>query len=282
MLDRLKQYISQNDKDYIFYKNFYDIFIELIYFDYPKMLFTGSDNDILDLNKASMFCRNDPIEIIVRYTRTSNMKPLSHVENMLLDNAKNLIEKEIIEKQSLNISLFSGLSHARDSDWGTLENYGKSLSSYEENIYKLIDELFNSGKIKTAIHHTWSDRYYYCNNNFSHRLAALYIQDTVQNKKTRIDLELDERKLNIDCGKFLYDNYIGIITTGKTYLFLSEQLKKSNAKILLEYFQPIDKDLCILWIEKSQDKIVSNIVKFISCLPSDRCYIISNILKNYL
>ena len=118
ILDRLKQYITQNDKDYIFYKNFHDIFIELLFFDYPKMRFTGSENDILDFRKVSMFCRNDPIEIIVRYTRTSNMKPLSHVENMLLDNAKNLINEEIIENHSLMVSMFSGLSNARDSDWG--------------------------------------------------------------------------------------------------------------------------------------------------------------------
>lgn len=296
MLKRLKQYFIQKDNDYIFYKRFHDIIDELFYFDYEQMKFTGSNTDVLDFSKSSMFWWNDPIEIITN-TREKNCKLLSDEERVLLVNTGNLIKRVDKGVCPLEISKFSGLSNANASDYGTLENYGNSLiprSEWNKNQiyyygfendedYKYLKgELLNSSSVNAAIYHTWTKRLYFHNGNKSHRLAALYRQDTRQRKNTTIELKLSEDSLNINSGKLLFENFIGIITTGKTYSFLVDRLKFINVQILLEELFPEKDRLYILWIRKTQKEILSDIVKFINLLSTDRCYIITNALKKYI
>jgi hypothetical protein len=80
MLNWFKKYLLNKNKDFTFYKNYYDVFNKLIFFDYNKMLFTGDEKDILDINKPSMFWWNDPIEIIKRYTKRKNCIPFKNKE----------------------------------------------------------------------------------------------------------------------------------------------------------------------------------------------------------
>jgi len=269
-----------------------------MYFDYKKMTFTGSDDDVLDFSKPSMFYHNDSIEIMVAHTKRKHCKPLSDNEKVLAMNINNLIEQDINENKSLKISLFSGLTNANAPDYGTLKNYGNSLiprgewnksqMNYygfesDEDYKRLMNDLFESeNPIKIAFHHKWTDRYYFYCVNKSHRLAALYRQDTNQDRKTNVNMTLYDRKLNIESGKNIIDNFIGIITTGTTYSFLVNQLKNLYIEILFEENDPKSDRFYILWIEKPKDKLLSNIVKFISQLPSNKCYIISDDLKKYI
>jgi len=297
MLNRNKHHLISNDDKYIFHNKFNDIIHSIKHFNYVKMKYTGSDEDILDFGKPSMFWSNDPVEIIIRHTKKRDCKPLNDKENILLVSIENLKKEKIEEKQYLEISNFSGLSAANDYDYGTIEKYGNSLIPRKEwdesqrhyygfetdDDYKhLIDELFYSGSINAAILHTWTKRLYFVNSSKSHRLAALYRQDISQNRNTKISFKIYKRELNIEFGKMIFENYTGIITTGSTYSFLAEKLKSIDIKILLEVIHPENDRLYILWVEKSQNELLSDLIEFISSLPSDRCYIISNILEKYL
>ena len=298
MFNRIKQYLINNDNNYLYYKKFHDILNEFMYFDYKKMTLSNSDDDVLDFSKSSMFYNNDSIEIMVTHTKRKNCKPLSDNEKLLAMNINNLIKQDIIENKSLKISLFSGLTNAKALDYGTLKNYGNSLiprgewNKSQKNYYgfesdedykRLMIDLFGSKNlIKIAYHHKWTDRYYFSCKDGSHRLAALYRQDTNQDRKTNINMTLYDKILNNESGKNIIDNFIGIITTGTTYSFLVKQLKILYIEVLFEENNPKSDDFYILWIEKPKDKLLSNIVKFISQLPSDKCYIISDDLKKYI
>ncbi len=301
MINRLRQYFIRNDENCKFYKKQYEIFDELMNFNYSKMLFTGSSDDILDLNKTSMFLWNDPIEIIVRHTRILNCKPLSNAEIMLLKNTKNLIKTTNMGKRFLKIAEFSGITHANDLDWGTLDNYGKSLIprsewrqggiyygfETDEDYQYLVNEI--SAHITNAIHHKWTNRLYFENSNKSHRLAALYRQTINQNRNTVLKLELTEKNINIDCVKTILDNFWGIITTEKTYTFFVEIFKSINIKVLLlnEKYPSEQDSVCVLWIEKTQNKLLARIINFISHLlishlPSDQCYVVNSFLESFM
>lgn len=242
-----------------------------------------------------MFWWNDPIDIIKSHTKKNYCKPLNDEEKVLLVNAGNLIQRVDKGVCPLEISKFSGLPNANASDYGTLENYGNNLiprSEWNENQkyfygfgndedYKYLKgELLNSSSVNAAIYHTWTDRLYFHNGNKSHRLAALYRQDARQKKNTTIELKLSEDSLNINSGKLLFENFTGIITTSKTYSLLVDRLKFINVQILLEELFPEKDRLYILWIRKTQNEILSDIVSFINLLPTDRCYIITNAIKN--
>jgi len=298
MFNRIKQYIIKNDKNCLYYKKYHDLLNELIYFDYKKMTFTGSDDDVIDFSKPSMFYNNDSIEMIIALTKKKNCRPLNNSENELIMNINNLIKQDINENQFLKISLFSGLTNANAPDYGTLKNYGNSLiprcewsinqRSYygfenDEDYKHLMNDLFESeNPINIAFHHNWTDRYYFHCKNKSHRLAALYRQDTNQGRKTNVNMTLYDRKLNIEYGKNIFDNFIGIITTGTTYSFLVNHFKSLYIEVLFEETEPESGRLYILWIGKPRDKLLYNIIKFISLLPSDRCYVISDDLKKYI
>ena len=285
MLKRFKQKIIQNDKNYSLHKIVFDIENKLQNFNYNRMKFTGSEKDILDFSKPSMFYWNDPVECIVHYTNRRNYNLKNDKEKMLLINIEKLIEEICTGIQSLKISVFSGLSAARDSDWGTLENYGnnshikiKTEADYENCMNE------TKSKILGVIHHRWTNRYYLRIEDGSHRLAAINRYAIMHNKDTEIKIKVNERKLNINSAKIIFENFVGIITTGKTYSFLTAILEENNIKILFKEDKFIyGKDsLYILWVEKSQDKLLSSIIKFISHLPYDKCYTISSILEKYI
>jgi hypothetical protein len=298
MFKRIKQHIINNDSRYLYYKKFNVVFNKFLSFEYKKMIFTGSEEDVLDFSNQSMFYRNDPIEIIMAHTKRKNCKPLSTKEEELAKNINDLIKEDTKENQSLEISLFSGLSNANAHDYGSLKNYGNNLiprcewgkgqKSYygfesDEDYKRLMNDLFESeNPIKIAYHHKWTNRYYFHCLNKSHRLAALYRQDINQNRKTKVNLTLYNKELNIESGKKILDNFIGIITTDTTYSFLVEQLKNCYINVLFEEIAPKPRSIYILWIEKSKDELLSKIIKFINLLPLDRCYIISDVLKKYI
>jgi len=318
MLEQIMQYLIQNDNEYILHKRFPEIENNLVSFYYDQMKSNTPKKDILDFNKSSMFSRCDPIEIIITYTNNANnsmtnshanrikLMSLNDKENKLRTSIDNLKIEDNKGKQLLKVSKFTGLQHASDFDYGSLRNYGSSLLTRDEwkkqgrsgtyygfeteDDYKYLKkELFESEypSIKNAILHTWSNQLYVQNDDNSHRLAALYRQDTNQNNNTMIKLQLEENKLNIDNAKIIFDNFIGIITTDSTYFFLTDLLtdiskKYVNTKILLEEDLQVNGRLYILWIEKPQNELVSNIVKFINRIPSDRCYMVNNTLGKYL
>jgi hypothetical protein len=232
-----------------------------------------------------MFWWNDPIEIIKRYTKRKNRIPFKNMEELLLKSVENLFTEEDIGMQTLELSKFSGLSNARDLDWGSLENYGNNLYLHfetNEDFDRLESEIFNSSSIKAAVYHAWTDRLYFCNSDKSHRLAALYRHNLEKNRDIRISINLCKKELNFNNVKILFNNFIGIITTDKTYSLLIEIFKSINITILLEEYSPEDGRLYILWIEKSQNKLLASIIKFISQLPSNQCYIITNVLEKYI
>jgi len=297
MLKLIKQYFVDHDNDYIVYKKYYELFNELINFEYELMTFTGSKEDILDFSKSSMFLNNDPIEIICKHTIRTNCKPLSDEEVLLSENISNLIILENVVKQSLRISKFSGLLNAKAQDRETLEKYGleeyfhgkygKHNKKYndctiEEYCEYLKNDIINSNKVKSAVYHVWSNRYYFINYDCSHRLAVLNHLDIIYNQNILLDLELEERTLDKKCAKIIFENFVGIITVGKTYSLLSNLLKQNKVNVLLENITPMDDRLYILWIEKSNDKILSDIIKFTELLPSNMCYEISKELKKHI
>jgi hypothetical protein len=286
MFKRIWQYFINNDNEYIFYKRFYSVFYELLNFKYKQMIYAGEGTTlpnekgyILDFSKSSMFCYNDPIEIIVLRTKRNIFKPMNCIEKQLLTSIENLIIKTEVEERNIKYSQFSGLVNARDYDWETLENYGNNSHiqiNTEVEYEHYIDE--TKPLIKGAIHHTWTDRYYFCINDGSHRLAAINRYAIKHNKKTEIRVKVDERKLNVEHGKIINENFIGIITTDETYSFLVNLLKNNNISILLEKPTSKKNGNSILWLKKSQDNLLTEIVNFINLLHYDRCYIISNIL----
>jgi len=296
MLEQISKYFIKNNANYIFYENYHYIMNKLLSFEYQKMKFEDSNNCILNLNDQSMYWWNDHIECIVKYTKRKSCKPLTNKEKLLLENTSNIVEMTHINNITLDMLNFSGLSNASDQDWGTLKKYGESLiprnewNENQKNFYGfesdadyiyLIKELFESKYIKAARHHTWTGRYYFYNSNKSHRLAALYRQDSRQKRNTKINIALDECKLNSDCARIIYNNFFGIITTGKTYSFLMELLKHINITIILEEQNLCNDNIYILWIDKVMDELLLIIIKFIEILPSDECYLITNILKKY-
>ena len=294
----LRQYLVKNDNGNNFYKKNNDVLDELKNFEYEKMTFTNSKESILDFSKSSMFLNNDPFEVMVKYTKRPNFKPITNEEKKLLQSIDTLITTENKGVQSLKVAMFSGLSNTRyDVDYETLEKYGNTLiprvkwNKNQKNYYGfetdddylyLTSEIRNSKLIKTAVHHKWTDRYYFINDDLSHRLAALYRQDKNQNRNTILDLKLCEKELNIECVKVIFENYFGIITTGKTYSFLKNKLESINIKILLEYNSIENDKLYILWIEKKQDELLSSVVNYISLLPSDKCYLVNSVLEKYI
>jgi hypothetical protein len=306
IFSKLMQIIIQNrikkDEGYLYLNNYYNVFNNLINFDFKKMTYTGSEEDILDFSKESMFWTNDPIEILIKYTNKNGINSLNDKEKLyhekrLSQNVGNLIEEMPTHIQRLEIKNFSGLTSARDLDYGTIKNYGNNLLPRSEwkKDYKsfygfetdddyeyLKHELFDAGIINSAVLHKWSGRLYFLNKNGSHRLAALYRQDVNQNRNTAVELELYEKKLNIDSAKIIFQNYIGIITTHNTYKLLVEQLKQNNIEVFLENDDYKSNLLAILWVERSKNKLLYDIVNFIKHISLDRCYIISNVLERYI
>ena len=51
------------------------------------------------------------------------------------------------------------------------------------------------------------------------------------------------------------------------------------SSVRMEEKQPNKNLTNILWLEKKQDKLLSGILKFISLLPYDRCYVITDALE---
>ena len=289
----IKQGAIQNAKDKFDDNKLSDILNKLKYFDYDQMQFTGAEYDVLDFSKESMFVHCDAIEqIICCFNRSllGRFKPLSKDEEELKSYLEKLKKQDTQEKKILDLANFSGVTNARTySLYETFFDYGKdqvinknNISLNEDYFNKFMHDVFSSDNSISAIYHTWSGRLYFCNKNFSHRLAILCYIDKSQNKNTKIELNVIVKLLDKDSTKFIFDNYIGIITTRKTYIFLSGELKTLNIEILLEKSNLEHNDLYILWLEKSKIMKLDAIIKFIGQLPSDKCFIISNVLGKYL
>jgi len=252
-------------------------------FKYSTMISHGLE---IDFGKLSMFSYNDPLIIMFNYLKGTISLNRKYKEKILYENLNNLVKYNKSEMRPLKLNIFSGLSAANCfKDWETLSEYGKSFTlirniESKENFEKLKDEIFNS--VKRANYYMWTNRYYFINYDFSHRLAGLHNKDIIRNKNTIIDLDLTEWSLNIDCAKIIYENYFGIVTTSKTYSVLVQQLKKNYIEILFEETNLKEKDLYILWIEKSKNRFLSGIINFIETLPSNQCYIISIFLEKYI
>jgi hypothetical protein len=279
----------QSDTDHID-----DYLDKLTCFDYNQMLFSGAKYEILDFGKPSMYAENDAIEKLEHCFKRSLLgrsKPFSIEEENLVTYISKLKMPDIIEKKSLEVSSFSGITNAKSNiDYGTLKEYGASIVNDKNNNYfesadyfnKLMDEVIYSGSVNSAIYHTWTGRLYFDNKNYSHRLAQINYLAISQKINTKIEFNVSVKQLNIDCAKYIYDNYIGIITTKKTYVFLSEQIKALNIEILLEKPNLEGEILCILWFKKINITKLNAIVEFVSQLPSNKCFIISNVLMKYI
>lgn len=286
IIKRLKKHIINNDKEFILYKRFYKIINELIKFEYTDMLLSDDSNDIPDFSKSSMYCYNDPIEYLVRLTNNIGCKPLNDNDKYLLSCVNSLIVQNNEGIHTSKISYFSGLTFARsDKDWGTLENYGKNLTYYldTDEYYNQLMKIFNNpSPIKGAIYHSWTNRYYFYNVDGSHRLAALLRQDTTKNRNTEVKLELQKRVLcKNNCEKII-ENFIGIITTGKTYTSFANIFKLLNINILLEKYNVYEDNIYILWLKKSDDMFMDYVLKFIKLLPLNKCYVITDALEKYI
>lgn len=291
MIKWIKRCLINNDNEYINNQKFHTIFNKLLDFEYKQMTYAGEGiilpNEkgyILNFDKSSMFCYNDPIELIVMDIRRRKcIKSLNIVEKQLFESIENLIIKTDIGEKRIKYSQFSGVVNARDYDWETLKNYGHN-SHIQINTEIEYEKYINEIKtlVKRAIYHTWTNRYYFCNNDGSHRLAAINNYAINHKKDTEILVNVDERKINKEYGKIIIENFIGIITTGETYGFLVNLLKDNKINSLLEISNPEKTRNYILWLENTQDKLLIEIIKFINLLHFDRCYIISNDLKKYI
>jgi hypothetical protein len=255
----------------------------------------GFEERIINFSIPSMFFYNDPIMIIVRRSIGRGVfATRDETEKKLLENINNLIEEVEKTGQEMDISQFSGLTNARDKDWGTLKNYGESLiprsewrhgGTYygfetEDDYQFLVKEIIEY--ITHAIHHTWANRFYLIIRDRSHRLAALYRQSINQNRSTKLNLNIYERKLNIDCVRVLFNDFFGILTTGNTYYFLAGILNSANIKIFFERTPHEDEGICVLWIEKTDNELLSNIIDFIKHLPHDRCFLINCFFEKFI